>query len=256
MIWLTFAFASACGARGEWLSDITFHKTHFFIFWGLANGPFAFSSIIFKNALVLHDIPNLASTFIHLTPCTLAWTARWWADEMMDTWNSPEHMIFDLPDPTKNASFWDIFVPAFLFYICWWVLYIIYLITYGRHIGAPWHKYDTLYHWTMQSNKPMAKAFGYDASSKEKRIRLLPIAKYMSFNVCFFTGTIAFSYLMYLNFWVHTVFVGYLFSSVTYYGALRYYNMMTKFYIKKVEKIINTRIAKFDEDENRCVKKS
>lgn len=102
MIWLTIAFVSACGVQAEWLTDITYSKTHFFLFWGLANGPFAFSAIIFKNALVLHDIPNLASTFIHLTPSTLAWTARWWAVEIMARWNTDDHMIFDLPDPTSD----------------------------------------------------------------------------------------------------------------------------------------------------------
>lgn len=102
MLWLTIALIQGCGVEAEWMENLTYNKYCFFGFWGLANGPFAFSSILFKNALVLHDIPNLASTFIHLTPCTLAWTARWWALEMMETWNVDGRRIFLLPDPTDD----------------------------------------------------------------------------------------------------------------------------------------------------------
>ena len=83
MIFLTCALLSAFGVEWLWLKKVTYHKTAFYVFWGLANGPFAFSVIIFKNALVLHDLPNLASTFIHLTPVSLAWSFRWWANEIM-----------------------------------------------------------------------------------------------------------------------------------------------------------------------------
>lgn len=176
---------------------------------------------------------------------------RWWAPQMMETWNRDDHKIFDLPDPkdTLSESFLTVVGPAYAFYACWWVMYVLYMFFYGRYIGSPWHKYDTLYFWTMQSNKPMAKAFGFDCSTPEKRIRMLPIMKYMTFNIFFFGCTIAFSYLVYLNFWVHTAFVLYLFSSVCYYGALRYFNMMTKYYVKKVENLINKRIASSGEQD-------
>ena len=103
MLFLTFALLRVCGVEWEWL-NFTSNRTAFYIFWGLANGPFAFSSMIFKNALVLHDLPNLASTFIHLTPCSLSWTLRWWGDRVMTTYPG----VFDIPDPNKpvEESFW------------------------------------------------------------------------------------------------------------------------------------------------------
>jgi hypothetical protein len=107
--------------------------------------------IAFKNALVLHDLPNLASTFIHLTPVSLAWTFRWWANEVMKKFPG----IFLLPNPDKEITetFWDIFGPGMAFYMMWWVLYTFgYMLFYGRYIGNPWHKYDTLYFWTMQTS--------------------------------------------------------------------------------------------------------
>lgn len=151
MIFLTFAFLSICGVEWEWLKLVTYNRTAFYIFWGLANGPFAFSVLIFKNALVLHDLPNLASTFIHLTPCSLAWTFRWWGNEVMKTYPG----VFNIPDPTLpvSESFFDIFVPPMVFYFVWWFLYFfIYMLFFGRNLGAPWHKLDTLYFWTMQTS--------------------------------------------------------------------------------------------------------
>lgn len=78
MIFLTCALLRVFGIEWNWLKEVTYNKTFFFVFWGIANGPFAFASLAFKNALVLHDIPNLASAFIHLTPSSLVWTLRWW----------------------------------------------------------------------------------------------------------------------------------------------------------------------------------
>lgn len=137
---------------------------------------------------------------------------------MMATWNTKDHKIFDLPDPSKpfGESFWTVVWPAYAFYLCWWVMYVCYMIFKGRYIGAPWSKYDTLYFYTMQSNKSFAKMVGFDCSTVEKRQRIGPIMKYMLLNICFFGLSIAFSYVVYLNFWVHTLFVAALFGSVVY----------------------------------------
>lgn len=78
MVFLTCALLSASGIKWAWLNGLTYDRTFIYIFWGVANGPFAIATLAFKNALVLHDIPNLASAFIHLTPSSLAWTLRWW----------------------------------------------------------------------------------------------------------------------------------------------------------------------------------
>ena len=46
----------------------------------MANGPLASAAINLNNALVLHEIENMASCFIHLTPMLVTWTMRWKAD--------------------------------------------------------------------------------------------------------------------------------------------------------------------------------
>jgi len=93
MLFLTAACFAAMGVENKAIEYLTNERFFFMCFWGLANGPFAFSVIIMKNALVLHDLPNIAVTFIHLTPCSLAWTFRWFAPEVMASFPG----IFDLP---------------------------------------------------------------------------------------------------------------------------------------------------------------
>jgi len=70
---------------------------------------------------VLHDLPSLASAFIHMTPVSLSWSLRWFASDVMAQYPG----LFILPDAEVAATvtFWDIFAPAMAFYIVWWILY-------------------------------------------------------------------------------------------------------------------------------------
>ena len=150
MIYLTCALLSAIGFKWKWLNGLTYSRTFFYAFWGAANGPFAFSTLGFKNALVLHDVPNLASAFIHLTPSSLSWTLRWWQPAVAKQWPG----IFDIPDITKpkTETFLDLFLPCFIFYLAWWIFYLIFMVAFGRHHGLPHsNKYDTIFHETMRS---------------------------------------------------------------------------------------------------------
>jgi hypothetical protein len=131
MIFLVIAAISVAGVEWEWLKKVTYNRMAIYSFWGLANGPFAFAVIGLRNALVLHDLPNLASAFIHLTPVSLSWTFRWFASDVMKKFPG----IFNLPDPEQaiNESFKNIFVPAMAFYFMWWVPYTFgYMLFLGR----------------------------------------------------------------------------------------------------------------------------
>jgi len=64
----------------------------FKMYWGFANGPLAISALSFGNAMVFHDKPNLASCFIHLTPCSLTWSMRWYEERLAVAWPG----IFDI----------------------------------------------------------------------------------------------------------------------------------------------------------------
>jgi hypothetical protein len=224
---------------------VTYNRSAFYAFWGLANGPFAFSVLSLKNALVLHDLPNLASTFIHLTPVSLSWCFRWYANDVKKQFPG----IFDLPDPKEAAteSLWDIWYPAMAFYFMWWVFYTFgFMFFAGRWLGSPWHQYDTLFCNTMVKSKQAAKICGWDPSTPESRARMIPIIIYMLGHALLVVAVVAASYLLWFNFWVHSIFAALLFASCTFHGANRYFKMMTSYYERGLQKIIN----QYGKDDN------
>lgn len=231
MLYLILALVSA--SRSD--ISLVHNKVWFYLYWGLANGPFAFSVILFKNAIVLHDLPNMSSTFIHLTPCSATWTMRWFANKVLKRWPG----VFDLPNPDLpvTETFADIFVPTCIFYFGWWSLYFVWVFFHGRYQGLPQSKYDTLFHWGLSSNKTLAKLCNYDPSNTSQ---MLPIFKFMCIHAAFFNISICWSYVMWLEFHVHTLFCLFLFGSATWMGAIRYYNMMTKYYLKSLEKVLKS----------------
>ena len=125
----------------------------------IANGPLALAAVVLNNALVLHDLNNLASCFIHLTPAALAWCLRWYSDEYEKTFPK----VFGLPG-VKDAdpTFMELVIPASSIYTLWWAAYLKWMLVFGRHLGHPQHRWDTIYFETMRNNKAASKLVGYN----------------------------------------------------------------------------------------------
>jgi len=231
MFMFTFAAFSAMGADNKFTLSITNEKYFFYIFWGMANGPFAISVILLRNALVLHDLQKISECFIHLSPVTLAWTFRWFAPQVLMAFPG----IFDLPEPTDySATFLDIFLPGLYFYAVWWVLFIVYTLVYARYQGTPYSKYETCYILHVNDKPWFKKMIGYDGSTLETHARMGPFMIYFTMHLVGTLSLIALSYVFWNYFWAHTALVLLLFFWATWNGAQRYFNMMTKYYIKAI----------------------
>ena len=223
MIFLTVAGLGALDLIEE-KSFGVYSKQAFLAYWGIANGPLAAAAFLLGNSLVFHDIPNLASCFIHLTPCSATWSMRWYADKMNERWPN----TFTIPDPDIiSESFWDVVSPGIYVYTTWWTLYVLFFLIKGRHLGLPYSDYDTLYHYTMRKDKVAASVCGFNSDKHEN---VFPFIKYMALHWLGASLMISFSYLLWFNYWLHTLFCSSLFMFCTYNGATRYYNMMTKYY--------------------------
>jgi hypothetical protein len=249
-LYMTFLSLAALEGFGFISTGIfgAYGKQAILIYWGIANGPLATASFLLGNAIIFHDLPNLASCFIHLTPCTTAWTMRWWAQEVSETWpdvfmsqdttkslEDPSNLAFI--DPNNNTeTFLEVVSPALTFYMVWWLTYMIFFMVFGRFLGMPQTKYDTLFHLTARDNKSAGAMFGYN---QDEYWTIGPFIKYMVSHLIGATISISFSYVLWQSFWVHTAFCCSLFAYCTYNGARRYYNMMTKYYKKSLEKIAN-----------------
>jgi hypothetical protein len=144
-LYMIFLIVAALGVTGviETESHGFYFKKAFIAYWGIANGPLAAAAFLLGNSLIFHDIPNLASCFIHLTPCSSTWSMRWYADRMNARWP----LIFLIPDPEDPVeTYWEIVSPALAFYMTWWLVYFAYFLIPGRYLGLPHSKYDTVYH--------------------------------------------------------------------------------------------------------------
>lgn len=236
MLYMTLGIIAGL-TNNDTLKAFTHNRTAFYILWGMANGPFATATLAFRNALVLHDVPNLASAFIHLTPCSLCWTARWFQPRFDKAWPG----VFDIPKLdaplSEGPTLWDIWYPSYMFYLAWAVSYLAFMLLFGRHYGAPFKKWDTMFHDTMHAFPMMAKVCTYDESTDQKRRRCLPFIIFSLLHAAQMVIQYAISYVTYYSFWAHTALCLTLFTSASWYGALRYFNMMTKYYLKRIEKI-------------------
>jgi len=164
MIYLGSACLAAAGITTG--VPLSFSRWIFYGYWGFANGPFALAVLLLNNALVLHDLPNLSSVFIHLSPGSLVWSLRWYAPRV----NKAFPGIFDLPDPANSTeTFMDLFIPSMSIYGIWWVIYLVYCIFVGRYHGLPDSKYDTQARYTFRTNKMMAKICGFDNRTLQSR---------------------------------------------------------------------------------------
>ena len=179
MFVLTFAVIYALGVKQEWLVWVTKNSSTsaYLAFWGFANGPFGCSVLVLRNALVLHDLPNMAALFIHISPVTLAWTLRWYAVEVQKAWPNIFNVLED-PSKPSNVKFLDIFLPSFYLYMVWWVAYLAQFYFFSRYRGLEHSKLDTVFHLHMRNIKPWAKFLKFDSSTPEKHARMMPFIKF------------------------------------------------------------------------------
>lgn len=161
-----------------------------------------------------------------MTPISLAWTLRWYANDVMKKYPG----VFNLPDPNEpfTESFLDIVGVAMALYALWWIIYTFgYMFFFGRYLGAPWSTYDTLYFWAVQEVPAFGKAIGFDGSTPESRVRFLPIIKFGLFHASYVITVISISYLLWFSFWFHSTFAMLLFFHCASNGSIRYYDMIT-----------------------------
>jgi len=105
-------------------------------------GVFGVSAVAFNNAIVLHDGDLMASVFIHLTPATASWCFRWYREKHEELWPG----VFGIPID-HDSTFWEMFAPAMTVYMVWWVLNILWLLTYAKKLGYPNNEEDYLFTW-------------------------------------------------------------------------------------------------------------
>lgn len=118
----------------------------------------------------------------------------------------------------------------------------------------PDSKLDSQTMYTFRTNKFAANLCGWKADTYETRHAFKPILKHMVIHAIFSFGIISFSYVMYHSFWVHSAWCFFILSTAAWNGAMRYYKMMTSFFVSTMKK--TERVESRDQQNNKSSKKN
>jgi len=109
--------------------------------FAFSNGGLAWSILVFRNSLVLHDRGQLSSTFIHISPAIMGWCLRWNAMLPHEWIGNSWPYVFNVcgdenPVDVDNCNkFWcnDICEPGSLIDFIWFPVasYAVWMVIHG-----------------------------------------------------------------------------------------------------------------------------
>ncbi|KAK2157418.1 hypothetical protein LSH36_192g04030 [Paralvinella palmiformis] len=85
------------------------------VLFALANGPLAWASVLFRNALALHDMDRMTSCYIHMLPMLMSFGLRWYPDEMSVHWYRRFYSLY--PEDVDYMFIWALYL-LIVFAIC------------------------------------------------------------------------------------------------------------------------------------------
>jgi len=185
------------------------------IFFAFASGPLAWSVLIFRNSLVLHDPDFTTSVWIHLSPAIMVWTVRWGGGlglVHMEAWFPGLFSVCPgVPAVTADACMFDAWCDAcpaglyefmaypLLFYVLLWAV-PFYLVVFVL-----------LKDWVEKENKDTLFKYLSKGDMMGPMIRAAPVALQPLVYMCIHgTSVILFSgmgYVFWHSFWAHTLFL-------------------------------------------------
>ena len=164
---------------------------------------------------------------------------RWHKDKFDALWPG----VFGITPEVHDVTFVQMFLPAFLFYLAWWIPYTIWSLTHAKTIGRPQHEQQTLFAWMSESMPGVAKILGYD---KQDPQALAPRFKFCLFHLVYSVVAILISYPLFQSKIAHTIYVFLICNVCAWNGATKYYKMMTTYYFKAIEKKLDIKLDNHD----------
>lgn len=178
----------------------------------------------------------MSALFIHISPAFVTWSIQWHWAAVNAQWPG----VFG-PDHPEDVTFAAVFFPAFYCYLVWWCIYTAWMVFSGRFHSPSSTGFDTVYLSTLRTNAVARRTLGLSADDVNKTTKptnILTVAAYMTIHLVLCSAAIAASYLLYHSFILHTMFCLGLFFVSSWNGAVRYNKMMTRYYEKRLEKLI------------------
>ena len=197
--------------------------------FAMASGPLAWSVFVFRNSLVFHDVDNMTSVFIHLSPALLFWCIRWGAGMGPGVVNAHWH-LFDVcddyaaadacvqsPDGEPNFAGWlwcdacpaqpaeFLVYPALVYVFGWSIPYFVIILWW---LG-PWIERsgkEILYDYFKKVQPALCEWFEMRLGPIVG-VRLAPRLGYMFLHFVSIIGFGATSFFLWHSFLLHTLFM-------------------------------------------------
>ena len=193
--------------------------------FAIANGPLAWSVVVFRNAFVMHDWFNTACLFIHISPPVCTWTFRWYHARVLAAY--PQRVTLPLNEYADAVTFLDIVVPGALVYCTWMVLY-----TTLQFIWDDFCCLSTASKGALPIMLPMPGA----KSSNRLRALQYNLTQFLLALLC-----ISCTVLMWHSFYIHTGFLLFIILYAIYIGAYKIRRSTVRWYLKPFDALENAK---------------
>mmetsp|Transcript_95935 Transcript_95935/g.273541 ORF Transcript_95935/g.273541 Transcript_95935/m.273541 type:complete len:324 (+) Transcript_95935:182-1153(+) len=200
----------------------------------IACGPLGCSVIAFSNAMVLHSIQHYTAVFIHLFPPLTLWTLRWHAEDVDRAWPG----VFSAYR-LQEVGWLEVVTPACTAYFVWWFAFTGWMLVHGRHQHKDTTGLDTVYHYTMRSNKVLANLLGLRDLKDAPKAKF--VLRYMFAHAVAVNLSFANALGCYFSKVYHSFFCILILAVALWFGSVKYNKIMTRHYVKSLEALINDR---------------
>jgi len=197
-------------------------KVAFCTCWGVATRPLACAAVALRNALVFHDVDNMASVFIHILPSLLMFTLRWHAVKVASTWPTFFHLdYFDSIEPWS-----DIYLKSVVAYWIWFVPFTLWMATCG--LKMPSKGLDTVFHSLMRKGStPVATILGWSKEEQDQRAKkndftIPSVLIYMLMHAAAVCASMLVAVACWVSMYIHAFACLAVALSVIYHGSSRY----------------------------------
>lgn len=202
----------------------------------IACGPLALSVPAMANALVLHDIRNYSAAFIHMFPCVTCYTLKWHGDAVAAAWPGTFDS-FRFTPMEAELSWFDMWKNAAVVYGVWWVLFAVWMVVHGRFQSKETTGMSTVYEFNVRRNKAVSAVLGIKDPEKDFP-RVVNVLKYMAMHAVLVLGGFLNGVACAKSWHWHTFICTFIVLTAMWNGAQRYYKIMTRFYVKKIEALV------------------
>lgn len=192
-----------------------------------ANGPLAFSILVFGHSMVFHSYAHSTSVVVHTSPLILTYGLRWYASPVHHGPGADHFRVCDTDaDSCMGVSVFSMVTESLLFFYLWWaiVYYILVFVVMGSYIEQM--GYQTLWDrmLIMKPVGPMLKAM------LDKYPKLLVQFTYLIMHLIFTVVTFLLAARMWHSHILHAMFLALVVLAVINNSSNFYFEVFAGYY--------------------------